>query len=473
MNHQRYESPLSTRYASDEMSQLFSSQYKYTLWRSLWIALAESQQALDLEISNEQIDELKKQREVIDFDNVRQYEEALKHDVMAHIHAYGDLCPKARPIIHLGATSCYVTDNADLIQMKEALLLLKKKLEAVISNFSTFATQYAALPCLGYTHFQPAQLTTVGKRVCLWMQDFLLDLEELNHRLQTLQFLGVKGTTGTQASFLKLFNGDHEKVKALDEMVTKKMGFTRCFALSGQTYSRKQDSHILHILSGLGASSHKCCTDIRLLANQKEIEEPFSDKQIGSSAMPYKRNPMLSERACSLARFLISLSANGYYTSATQWLERSLDDSANRRLTLSEAFLTSDALLNILLKLSRGLVVYPKTIEKNIREELPFMLTENILMAAVKKGGDRQDLHEKIRIHSQAAGQRVKEEGKANDLLDRIAKDPDFFLIQEDLHTLCEPKHYIGRADKQVEEFISTLASYEASEQLAISHPEL
>ena len=408
MTHETYQSPLTGRYASPEMQRLFSAQFKHSTWRRLWVALAEAQQALGLPISTLQIQELASRIDSIDFEAAAHYERQLKHDVMAHIHAYADQCPSARSIIHLGATSCYVTDNTDLIQIRKGMHILQTKLRQVISQLADFAKRYAHLPCLGYTHFQPAQLTTVGKRACLWTQDLLMDMQELTHKIAQLRFLGVKGTTGTQASFLALFNQDHSKVAQLDKLVADKMGFSNLFLISGQTYTRKQDMAVLDALAGVGASSHKLCTDLRLLAHLGEIEEPFGKTQVGSSAMPYKRNPILSERICSLARFLISLSENPAYTAATQWLERSLDDSANRRICIPEAFLTCDAILMLLLEITENLQVYPKVISNHVQNELPFLATENILMAAVKKGGDRQALHEKLRQLSRGCSPKVE-----------------------------------------------------------------
>jgi len=455
MSHDRYQSPLSERYASREMGHIFSPQKKHALWRRLWIALAEAQKELGLTISQEQIDELKKNSDAIDFEAARNYETKFRHDVMAHIHTYGDLCPKARPIIHLGATSCYVTDNGDILQMREALELLEKKLARAVRQLAGFADAHKTVACLGFTHYQPAQLTTVGKRACLWIQDLLMDLNTLSCCRSGLKLLGAKGATGTQASFLSLFDGDRQKVRELDRLVCKKMGFTEVFPITGQTYSRKQDAAILNALSGIAVSAHKCAGDLRLLANLKEMEEPFEKSQVGSSAMPYKRNPMLSERICSLARFLISLSENGAYTAAAQWFERTLDDSANRRLALSEAFLTADALCNLLIRVTEGLLLYPKVIERRVREELPFMATENILMASVQKGGDRQTLHEKLRAHSIEAARKVKEEGKENDLLQRIENDAAFPLTSKELEEILNVEHFVGMAPEQTEAFIA------------------
>jgi adenylosuccinate lyase len=438
------------------MSNLFSPQYKYTTWRKLWVALAEAEQELGLEITDQQLSELKDHVNNIDFTKANAYEKEFLHDVMAHIHTYGDSCPNAKPIIHLGATSSYVTDNGDLIQMREAINILIPKLANVIRQLASFAEKTAHQATLGFTHYQPAQLTTVGKRACLWIQEFLMDLDELGQRVGSMRFLGVKGSTGTQASFLSLFDGDSAKVQHLDTLVANKMGFSRLFTISGQTYTRKQDSLILNALAGIGTSAHKFATDLRLLANLKEIEEPFGTKQIGSSAMPYKRNPMLSERICSLSRYLMNLSANSNNTAAVQWFERTLDDSANRRLTIAEAFLCSDAILNLLLRVTDGLVVYPKVIERHVREELPFMATENILMAAVKKGGDRQALHERIRQHSLEAAKKVKEHGEANDLLERILKDKAFYLDEKTIEAIMNVSDFVGRAPEQVEYFLKS-----------------
>ena len=449
-----YQSPLVSRYASKEMLYLFSSFHKTVLWRKLWISLAKGQKKLGLSINEEQIKELEQNLEIIDFKKIQKYEKQFKHDVMAHIHAYGDLCPTAKSIIHLGATSCYVTDNADLLQMQEGLQLCIQKLVPSIRQLTNFATQNAHIPCLAFTHFQVAQPTTIGKRSCLWIQDLLIDLEEFQYRLSQLRFLGVKGTTGTQASFLKLFQGDHKKVTTLDHYVTQQMGFSKHFIISGQTYTRKQDSYILDALANLAASIHKFATDIRLLAHKKELEEPFEDSQIGSSAMPYKRNPMLSERLCSLSRALISLADNSKYTHSQQWLERTLDDSANRRIVISEAFLLCDSILNLLNRVSNNLVIYPKVMKKHIDEELPFLATENILMKAVEKGADRQEIHERIRQHSQVTAQLSKQEGIENDLIQRIAKDTKIPLSEIEIENLLEIKEFIGRAPEQVIEFI-------------------
>lgn len=448
-----YSSPFSERYASKEMKNLFSSQYKHSTWRKLWVALAQAQQTLGLTITREQIAEMSSHIDDIDWNKVEAYEEKFQHDVVAHIHAFGDQCPQARPIIHLGATSCYVTDNTDIIQMREGLQMLSGKLSRSISQLMSFARIYARLPCLGYTHLQPAQPTTVGKRACLWVQDLLIDLQELDTRLHSLRFLGAKGTTGTQASFLSLFNNDRDKVQTLDHLIAAKMGFSNLYLISGQTYTRKQDTLVINTLAGIAISIHKLATDIRLLAHLKEIEEPFAEEQVGSSAMPYKRNPILSERLCSLSRYLIALAQNPAYTAATQWLERTLDDSANRRLCIPEAFLCCDTLLDILLKLSNGLIVNETIISRHIAEELPFMATENILMACVKKGCDRQDLHDRIRIHSLATSQRIKDQGLDNDLLQRIANDKAFMISSSELERLTNVSDFIGCAPEQVEEF--------------------
>ena len=455
MLEKTYQSPLAERYASSEMLHVFSPQFKYSTWRKLWVALAQAQQALGLDITKDQITKLNKHVNDIDFALAERYEKKFKHDVVAHIHTYGDQCPSARPIIHLGATSCYVTDNTDIIQMREALQILILKLAQVIQQLSKFAKEHKDLACLGFTHFQPALLTTVGKRAAMWVQDFLMDLSELELRKNQLRFLGAKGTTGTQASFLMLFNRDHTKVQALDNLIASKMGFSGLYAIAGQTYSRKQDALVMNALTGIALSASKFATDLRLLAHSKELEEPFAQDQVGSSAMPYKRNPIYSERVCSLSRFLISLTENPNYTASTQWLERTLDDSANRRLCIPEAFLTCDAILNLLLHITSGIVVYPKMIARHIAEELPFMATENILMTCVKKGGDRQDLHEKIRRHSMDAAKKVKQEGVSNDLLQRIAQDPSLNISETELKQILNVSDFIGLAPLQVEEFLT------------------
>ena len=450
-----YLSPFSTRYASQEMQYLFSAQNKFSLWRKLWIILAEAEQELGLPITDEQINEMRAHVDDIDFDRAAEYEKKLRHDVMAHIHAWGEQCPTARPIIHLGATSCYVGDNTDVLILRDALQLIRKRLIAVIRALSGFAETYAGLPCLAFTHFQSAQPTTVGKRATLWLNDLTLDLEEIDFCLSTLKPLGCKGTTGTQASFVELFHGDDEKIRAIDPLIAKKMGFEKAVPVSGQTYSRKTDSRILNALSQIGQSAHKFANDIRLLAHKKEIEEPFEKNQIGSSAMAYKRNPMRSERMTALSRFLIANAQNGAMTAAEQWFERTLDDSANRRLSLAEGFLCCDAVLSLYLNIASGLVVYEKVIEKHLREELPFMATENIMMDAVERGGDRQELHEHIRVHSIAAANAVKMEGKPCDLLSRIAADPAFQTDEETLTASLSPESFIGCAEKQTKQYLA------------------
>jgi adenylosuccinate lyase len=447
-----YDNPLITRYASPGMSRLWSPQRKHSTWRRLWVALAEAEQELGLEIRPQQIEQLRAHIDTIDFAAVAQYERRLRHDVMAHVHAYGDDCPDARAIIHLGATSCFVTDNTDLLLLREALRMVRARLVAVIDCLGRFAEGCRDLACLGFTHLQPAQPTTVGKRACLWAYDLVLDLEELVHRLEQLKARSTKGTTGTQASFLQLFHGDHDKVLRLDRRVAEKMGFEASYPVTGQTYSRKVDSQCVDVLSGIAQSAHKMATDIRLLSSRRELAEPFESQQIGSSAMAYKRNPMRSERVCALARFVISLQSGTAQTQANQWLERTLDDSAIRRLVLPQAFLASDALLILLRNVVRGLVTYPRVIEKNLREELPFMATENILMAAVEAGGDRQELHERIRQHSHAAARQVNEMGEPNDLLDRLANDPAFSGL--DLTDLMDGSRFVGRAPQQVDQFL-------------------
>ncbi len=455
MSNDNYTSPLSSRYASKEMQFIFSPDNKFRTWRKLWIVLAETEQELGLPITDEQLAELKAHVEDIDYAAAAAYEKKLRHDVMAHVHTYGDCCPTARGIIHLGATSCYVGDNTDVIIMRDALRLLKIKLLNVISRLADFAEKYRDLPTLGFTHFQPAQPTTVGKRACLWIQDLLLDLAELEHRLAHMPLLGSKGTTGTQASFLELFEGDHAKVKEADRRIAAKLGFAECFAVSGQTYSRKLDSMVLNVLSGIAQSAHKFSNDLRLLQHLKEMEEPFEKNQIGSSAMAYKRNPMRSERMAALARYLMIDALNPAVTAAGQWFERTLDDSANKRLSVPEAFLAADAILELYLNISDGLVVYPKVIEKRLLAELPFMATENILMDAVKAGGDRQELHEKIRQYSMQAAQRVKADGLDNNLLELIAADPAFGTDLASLQQLLRPENYVGRAPQQTEEFLA------------------
>lgn len=450
----RYQTPLSARYASPEMSYVWSDQKKFSTWRKLWIYLATAEKSLGIPITDEQIKEMEENVDKVDFAAAVEEERLTRHDVMAHVHVFAKQCPKAAPIIHLGATSCYVGDNTDLIQIKEALGILMPKLARCIHRLSKFATQYANLPTLGFTHFQPAQLTTVGKRACLWTQDLLMDLRSLQRCQGDLRFRGVKGTTGTQASFLQLFEGDHDKVAHLDQLVTKMAGFSRGYIICGQTYTRKVDIDCLSALASLGASVHKICTDLRLLAHMKEVEEPFEKTQIGSSAMPYKRNPMRSERCCALARHLIALVADPLNTHATQWMERTLDDSANRRISLGEAFLTADVVLNTLQNVCEGLVVYPEVIKAHIRQELPFMATENIIVAMVKAGGNRQDCHERIRVLSRDAAAQVKEKGLANDLVARIRADSYFAPIHAQLNSLLNPDSFVGRAPEQVKEFV-------------------
>lgn len=451
-----YESPLSARYASKEMKYIFSPDKKFRTWRKLWIALAESEKELGLPITQEQIDELKAHADDINYEVAQEREKIVRHDVMSHVYAYGVQCPNAKGIIHLGATSCYVGDNTDIIIMTEGLKLIRKKLITVIRNLSKFADEYKALPTLAFTHFQPAQPTTVGKRATLWLQELLMDLEDVEYQLSKAKLLGSKGTTGTQASFLELFDGDHEKCKMLDRKIAEKMGYKACFPVSGQTYSRKLDSQFLNVLAGIAQSAAKFSNDIRLLQHLKEVEEPFEKNQIGSSAMAYKRNPMRSERIGSLSRYVMVDVLNGYFTTATQWFERTLDDSANKRLSVPEAFLAVDGILSLYANVADGLVVYPKVIEQRLRKELPFMATENIMMDAVKKrGADRQQLHEKIREHSMAASRVVKVEGGENDLLERIAADEAFGVTLEELEKILKPENYTGRAKEQTEDFLN------------------
>ncbi len=455
MSTDRYVSPLSERYASKEMQYIFSPDMKFRTWRRLWIALAETEKELGLNITQEQIDELKAHKDDINYDVAKERERQVRHDVMSHVYAYGVQCPKAKGIIHLGATSCYVGDNTDIIVMSEALKLVQKKLVNVIAELSKFADKYKEQPTLAFTHFQPAQPTTVGKRATLWTQEFLMDLEDLEYVMSTLKLLGSKGTTGTQASFLELFEGDQETIDKIDPMIAEKMGFKNCYPVSGQTYSRKVDTRVLNILAGIAASAHKMSNDIRLLQHLKEVEEPFEKSQIGSSAMAYKRNPMRSERIASLSRYVMVDALNPAITSATQWFERTLDDSANKRLSIPEGFLAIDGILDLCLNVVDGLVVYPKVIEKHMMVELPFMATENIMMDAVKAGGDRQELHERIRELSMEAGRTVKVEGKDNDLLERIAADPAFNLTIEELQKSMNPSRYVGRAKEQTTAFIT------------------
>jgi len=449
-----YQNPLTQRYASREMQQIFSPETKFRTWRRLWIALAEAEKELGLNISQEQIEEMRANQDNINYEVAARREAEVRHDVMAHVYAFGEQCPSAKPIIHLGATSAYVVDNTDLILMHRALSLIKAKVVSTINALAEFAQRYKDLPTLAFTHFQPAQPTTVGKRACLWIWDLIMDLQEIDFQLSRTMFLGSKGTTGTQASFLELFNGDHEKVRRLDELVAEKMGFSAVYPVSGQTYSRKVDSQYANILSGIAQSAHKFSNDLRLLQHLKEIEEPMEEHQIGSSAMPYKRNPMRCERIAALARYVIVDALNPAITAATQWFERTLDDSANKRLSIPEAFLATDAILSLYLNVVQGLVVYPKVIAKHLEAELPFMAMENIMMDAVKKGGDRQELHEKIRQHSLAAGHNIKVMGGENDLIARIAADPAFGLTEAELEGILQPNKYVGRAPQQVTEFL-------------------
>lgn len=473
--HTNYESPLSSRYADEEMKYLFSEEKKFRTWRKLWIALAQAEHELGLPVTQEQIDELTAYQDDINYEVARAREKEVRHDVMSHVYAYGVQCPKAKPIIHLGATSCYVGDNTDIIIMTEALHLVKKKLVLVVRALSRFAEQHKDQPTLAFTHFQPAQPTTVGKRATLWIQDLLMDLEDVEYQLSKAKLLGSKGTTGTQASFLELFDGDYEKVRELDRKIAEKMGYSACFAVSGQTYSRKLDSQILSVLSGIAQSAAKFSNDIRLLQHLKEVEEPFEKNQIGSSAMAYKRNPMRTERMASLARYVIADSLNPAMTASAQWFERTLDDSANKRISVPEAFLAVDAILNLYRNVTDGLVVYPKVMEQRLRRELPFMATENIMMDAVKRGGDRQQLHERIRVHSMAASRVVKEEGGENDLLERIAGDSLFGVTLEELEKMMEPSRYVGCAPLQTAGFLHdvvepVLAKYQ---EIAEETPEI
>lgn len=455
MSNDKYQSPLSERYASKEMQYIFSPDMKFRTWRRLWIALAQVEKELGLPITDEQIAELEANKDNINYDVAKEREALVRHDVMSHVYAYGVQCPKAKGIIHLGATSCYVGDNTDLIVMTEALKLVKKKLVNVMAELSKFAMEYKALPTLAFTHFQPAQPTTVGKRASLWLMELKLDLDDIEYMIDSMKLLGSKGTTGTQASFLELFDGDHETIKKIDKMIAQKMGYEDCYPVSGQTYSRKVDTRILNVLAGIAASAHKFSNDIRLLQHLKEIEEPFEKNQIGSSAMAYKRNPMRSERIASLANYVMVDALNPAITSSTQWFERTLDDSANKRISIPEAFLAIDGILDLYLNVVDGLVVYPKVIEKRLMSELPFMATENIMMDAVKLGGDRQELHEKIRTLSMEAGKNVKEKGLDNNLLELIAADPAFNMSLEELQKTMDPSKYTGRSEQQVEEFVA------------------
>ena len=457
-NHDKYISPLSTRYASDEMQYIFSDNNKFRTWRKLWISLAKAEKACGLNITDEQIAQMEANKDDVDYERAAEWERKVRHDVMAHIHTFGEQCPKAEPIIHLGATSCYVGDNTDVIILKQASEIVLKKAAAVMKNLAEFAEKYKSLPCLAYTHLQPAQLTTVGKRATLWMYELSMDIAELEHRVKQLKMLGSKGTTGTQASFMELFGNDEEKVKKVEELIAADYGFDGVVAVSGQTYSRKVDAYFLSVLSGFAQSAYKFSNDMRLLQSFEEIEEPFGKNQVGSSAMPYKRNPMRCERISALARYVITDSLNPAFTAGTQWFERTLDDSANRRISTSEAFLAIDAILNIYINVTSGMVVYDKVINRRVMEKLPFMATENIMMRAVEAGGDRQELHERLRVHSHAAAANVKLEGKENDLIKRIAEDSAFGLTEEEINTLLLPEKYIGRSVHQTEEFIQDVA---------------
>ena len=452
--HDTYETPLNSRYASREMQQIFSPDRKFATWRKLWVALAESEMEMGLPVTQAQVDELKAHVEDIDYEAARRHEERTRHDVMAHVLAYGDVCPNARGVIHLGATSCYVTDNADILMLRDALTLVRDKVIEVVRRLRSFALEYKDLPTLGYTHLQPAQLTTVGKRATLWMQDLLMDLDEVNFALSSLKLLGNRGATGTQESFMKLFDGDGEKVDELERRIARKVGMEKCFAVSGQTYPRKLDSRVLGALSGIAQSAYKFAQDLRLLQSFREVEEPFEKGQIGSSAMAYKRNPMRSERICALSRHVMTVVQDAQMTAATQWFERTLDDSANRRLSLPEAFLATDAVLELYANIASGMVVYPAMIGRRVMENLPFMATEAILMEGVRLGGDRQALHERIRVHSQAAAARMKQEGKESDLMERIAADPAFPMDHEHLTKLLAPENYTGRAAEQTANFV-------------------
>ena len=463
-----YETPLNSRYASPEMQYIFSPDRKFTTWRKLWVALAESEMELGLPITREQVDELKAHVDDIDYDAARRHEERVRHDVMAHVHAYGDVCPNARGIIHLGATSCYVTDNADILMLRDALKLVREKVVEVLRRLRRFAWEYKGMPTLGYTHLQPAQLTTVGKRACLWMQDLTMDLEEIDFALKSLKLLGNRGATGTQVSFMELFDGDGLKVDELEKKIAHKMGMDAVFAVSGQTYPRKLDSRVLDALAGVAQSAYKFAQDLRLLQSFREVEEPFEKNQIGSSAMAYKRNPMRSERICALSRHVMALTQDAFNTAATQWFERTLDDSANRRLSLPEAFLATDAVLELYANIASGMVVYPKMIARRVNENLPFMATEDIMMEAVRLGCDRQVIHERVRVHSQEAATRMKRDGLESDLLERIANDPAFPMSHAQLTELLAPEKYTGRAEAQAERFIT-----EAVDPILACQPEM
>ncbi len=454
-NTNSYESPFCTRYASEEMQYIFSADKKFTTWRRLWVALARAEMKLGLNVTQAQVDELEANINNIDYEKAAEEEKAVRHDVMAHVHTYGAACPNAEVIIHLGATSCYVGDNTDVIIMRDALQVVRRKLINVIAQLSSFAMEYKDIPCLAYTHLQPAQLTTVGKRATLWTNELLYDLKEIERRIADLQLLGSKGTTGTQASFMELFEGDTEKIKSLEKMIAEEMGFESCVPVSGQTYSRKVDSFVVNALAGIAQSCSKFSHDMRILQSFKEMEEPFEKSQIGSSAMAYKRNPMRCERITSLSRYLMIDVLNPEFTAGTQWFERTLDDSANKRISVAEAFLACDSILNIMINVTSGMVVYPKIVRKRVMAELPFMATENIMMDAVKKGGNRQELHEAIRVHSMAAGKQVKEEGLENDLCERILNDPMFPITKEEMDAIMQPENFTGRSSQQVEEFVA------------------
>lgn len=458
METNKYISPFSTRYSSDEMQYVFSEKFKFKTWRRLWIELAKAEKALGLDITDKQIAQLEAHAEDINFEVARAREREVRHDVMSHVYAYGKQCPDAEPIIHLGATSCYVGDNTDVIILKKASEIILKKAAAVVKNLADFAQKYKGMPCLAYTHLQPAQLTTVGKRATLWMYELIQDIEELEHRLDKLLLLGSKGTTGTQASFMELFDGDEQKIKKMEDLIAKSLGFSGCVPVSGQTYSRKVDAYFLSVLSGFAQSAYKFANDLRILQSFEEMEEPFEKNQIGSSAMPYKRNPMRSERICALARYVIADSVNPAFTAGTQWFERTLDDSANKRIAVSEAFLAVDAILNIYMNVTSGLVVYDRVVYRRVMEKLPFMATENIMMKSVKKGGNRQKLHEQLRVHSHAAAAKVKLEGGVNDLIERIENDPAFPLSRQEIESELDPTLYIGRSVSQTEEFIENYA---------------
>lgn len=458
METNKYVSPFSTRYSSDEMQYVFSEEFKFKTWRRLWIELAKAEKELGLDITDKQIAQLEAHAEDINFEVARAREREVRHDVMSHVYAYGKQCPDAEPIIHLGATSCYVGDNTDVIILKKASEIILKKAAAVVKNLADFAQKYKGMPCLAYTHLQPAQLTTVGKRATLWMYELIQDIEELEHRLDKLLLLGSKGTTGTQASFMELFDGDEQKIKKMEDLIAKSLGFSGCVPVSGQTYSRKVDAYFLSVLSGFAQSAYKFANDLRILQSFEEMEEPFEKNQIGSSAMPYKRNPMRSERICALARYVIADSVNPAFTAGTQWFERTLDDSANKRIAVSEAFLAVDAILNIYMNVTSGLVVYDRVVYRRVMEKLPFMATENIMMKSVKKGGNRQKLHEQLRVHSHAAAAKVKLEGGVNDLIERIENDPAFPLSRQEIESELDPTLYIGRSVSQTEEFIENYA---------------